>query len=213
MGSEHRRSEARAWGLGRDPRGPWVCETRWGGQAMGEQGATGDDLDRYQPRSAWWARPHGAAGIHGLGHCARVLLWANHVAQRLAADGKAVDRTVGAGRPPATIAAGTMMAEMPGTGPGRAVVGKNAALLDPTLTRRSGAGSAVGGDLARSSGRGVPGLDARTAVPGRPPMGSTACGSAISTLATCGCPTCTGGRTTRGRCSGQAPTAAPIRGR
>ena len=106
-----------------------------GGQAMGEQGATnGDDLDRYRPRIAWWARPHGAAGIHGLGHCARVLLWADHVAQRLAATecgrsdggplGRRLPRLPPARRRP-RCQARNRAAQWSG---------KNAALLDPTLS-------------------------------------------------------------------------------
>ena len=55
---------------------------------------SGDCLNAYRPRRAWWARPEGAASIHGLGHCIRVLLWADHVATRLSADGVAVDRTI-----------------------------------------------------------------------------------------------------------------------
>jgi uncharacterized protein len=53
-----------------------------------------DCLKAYRPRRAWWARPKGAAGIHGLGHCIRVLLWADHIAKLLSADGVAVDLTV-----------------------------------------------------------------------------------------------------------------------
>jgi hypothetical protein len=53
-----------------------------------------NDLTLYRPQLAWWARPEGAADIHGLGHCIRVLLWADHAAQRLADDGTDVDRTV-----------------------------------------------------------------------------------------------------------------------
>jgi hypothetical protein len=48
-------------------------------------------LAGYQPRAAWWARRDAVGGIHGLSHCARVLLWADHVATRLRADGVPVD--------------------------------------------------------------------------------------------------------------------------
>src|SRR5205814_448448 len=43
----------------------------------------------YSLDPAWWL--HDAAGVHGVGHCARVAIWADRVAAGLTADGQAVD--------------------------------------------------------------------------------------------------------------------------
>jgi uncharacterized protein len=47
-------------------------------------------LDAYQPDPTWWA--HKPSKLHGIGHAARVLLWADRVAVGLAAAGVAIDR-------------------------------------------------------------------------------------------------------------------------
>ncbi|MHB1416999.1 MAG: HD domain-containing protein [Chloroflexota bacterium] len=47
------------------------------------------ELDRYRPQTAWFA--HNAYGIHGLNHVARVLVWADRLANWLVADGEVVD--------------------------------------------------------------------------------------------------------------------------
>jgi hypothetical protein len=46
------------------------------------------DLDVYRPRDEWFA--HSAYSIHGLGHVARVLVWADSLARALLARGVAV---------------------------------------------------------------------------------------------------------------------------
>jgi uncharacterized protein len=46
-------------------------------------------LDAYRPHSSWYL--HNAHGIHGLGHAARVLLWADQIAQALLQEGTWLD--------------------------------------------------------------------------------------------------------------------------
>lgn len=64
------------------------------GAGQSETPVSLEDLTPYRPRIDWWARRDGGYGIHGPGHCARVLLWADYAAARLAADGTPVDRAV-----------------------------------------------------------------------------------------------------------------------
>lgn len=49
-------------------------------------------LDRYRPRREWFA--HAPDGIHGIAHVARVLVWAEWLADALEAVGEGVDREV-----------------------------------------------------------------------------------------------------------------------
>jgi HD domain len=49
-------------------------------------------LDAYRPRAEWFMQ--GPAGLHGLGHAGRVLVWANALGYRLGARGEAVDADV-----------------------------------------------------------------------------------------------------------------------
>lgn len=46
-------------------------------------------LDTYRPDPSWFA--HNPHGIHGVGHAARVLLWADRIGRRLQAGGVALD--------------------------------------------------------------------------------------------------------------------------
>ena len=94
-----------------------------------------DTLDAYRPRATWWARPAAVDDIHGRGHCARVLLWADYVAARLAADGVAVDRAVVRW----AAACHDCRRHADGLDPDHgwraaAWFGEHAAALDPTLT-------------------------------------------------------------------------------
>jgi hypothetical protein len=48
-----------------------------------------DDLSIYRPSPSWFA--HNPFGIHGIGHAARVFVWANLIAQRLRQDNGTLD--------------------------------------------------------------------------------------------------------------------------
>lgn len=48
-----------------------------------------DHLDTYRPQPSWFA--HNPYGIHGIGHAARVLVWADLIARRLRACGISLD--------------------------------------------------------------------------------------------------------------------------
>jgi hypothetical protein len=47
-----------------------------------------NDLNTYRPSPSWFA--HNPYGIHGIGHAARVLIWANLVGEQLRASGGAL---------------------------------------------------------------------------------------------------------------------------
>jgi hypothetical protein len=49
-------------------------------------------FDRYRPQPGWYR--HNPYGIHGLGHAARVLIWAEQVAEALQAEGTPVEMEV-----------------------------------------------------------------------------------------------------------------------
>jgi hypothetical protein len=47
------------------------------------------DFDHYRPVPEWFA--HNPYGIHGMSHCARVLVWANLIGTKMVTEGKEAD--------------------------------------------------------------------------------------------------------------------------
>jgi hypothetical protein len=72
-------------------RGADACRTAATRATVGYHAEVCDhwELDAYRPDPSWYL--HAPGGIHGVGHAARVLLWANHLARRDLAAGLVID--------------------------------------------------------------------------------------------------------------------------